>query len=77
MPEPPPPPFGLEVGERRTLTGIDVMAASPLSSADAVSRLDELADELSAGVGAGLALLVTAETPITPRPWRTPSAWPC
>jgi hypothetical protein len=54
----PPPPFGLEVGERRTLTGIDVMASSPLSDAAAVSRLDELAAEISAGAGAGVVLLV-------------------
>ncbi|MFO7608824.1 MAG: hypothetical protein R6X35_06445 [Candidatus Krumholzibacteriia bacterium] len=52
------PPFGLEVGQRRSLAAIDVTAVSPLAGAAATAELDALAGTLAAKPTAGIALLV-------------------
>lgn len=54
----PAPPFGLEVGQRRTLAAIDATAVAPLAAAAATAELDALAGGLAAQPAAGIALLV-------------------
>lgn len=53
-----PPALGLEIGQRRTLTGIDTTAPAPLASPTAMADLEELAADLMARPEAGIALLV-------------------
>jgi hypothetical protein len=58
-PAPPPAsPFGLAVGQRRTLVAIDATAIAPLAAAAATAELDALAVELSTKPAVGIALLV-------------------